>query len=79
MAIGAVILFFGLVIDRLIGDPRSNFHPVALIGRFIGLWGRTNFYSPRTERFIGIVGWLLTVGIAILPCLLILLYAPWYI
>lgn len=79
MAIGAVILFFGLVIDRLIGDPRSNFHPVALIGRFIGLWGRTNFYSPRTERFIGIFGWILTVGIAILPCLLVLLYAPWYI
>lgn len=79
MAFGAITLFFGLVIDRLIGDPRSNFHPVALIGRFIGLWGRTNFYSPRTERFIGIVGWLLTVGIAILPCLLVLLYAPWYI
>lgn len=79
MAFGAVILFFGLVIDRLIGDPRSNFHPVALIGRFVGLWGRTNYYSPRTERFIGICGWLLTVSIALLPCLLILLYTPWYI
>ncbi|WP_319377996.1 adenosylcobinamide-phosphate synthase CbiB [uncultured Methanocorpusculum sp.] len=79
MAFGAVILFFGLVIDRLIGDPRSTYHPVALIGRFIGLWGRTNYYHPRTERFIGICGWLLTVSVAILPCLLILLYTPWYI
>lgn len=79
MAIGAITLFFGLVIDRLIGDPRSNFHPVALIGRFIGLWGRTNYYHRRTERFIGICGWLLTVSIVILPCLLILLYTPWYI
>ncbi len=79
MAFGAVTLFFGLVIDRLIGDPRSNYHPVALIGRFIGLWGRTNYYSTRIERFIGICGWLLTVSIVILPCLLILLYTPWYI
>ncbi|MDD4133186.1 MAG: adenosylcobinamide-phosphate synthase CbiB [Methanocorpusculum sp.] len=79
MAFGAITLFFGLVLDRLIGDPRSAFHPVVLIGKFIGLWGRTNYYHKGFERFAGIFGWLLTVGIAILPCLLILRYAPWYI
>lgn len=79
MALGAVTLFFGLVIDRLIGDPRSNFHPVALIGKLIGLWGRTNYYNKRTERFVGICGWLFTITITILPCLLVLRYAPIYI
>jgi len=79
MAFGAVILFFGLVLDRLIGDPRSNFHPVALIGKFIGLWGRTNYYHKKFERLAGIFGWFLTVSIAILPCLLVIKYAPWYI
>jgi adenosylcobinamide-phosphate synthase len=79
MAFGAITLFFGLVLDRLIGDPRSAFHPVVLIGKFIGLWGRTNYYHKGFERTAGIFGWLLTVGIAILPCLLILRYAPSYI
>ena len=35
-----------LVVDRLIGDPHSAFHPVALLGRFIGWWGRPVLF-PR--------------------------------
>ncbi len=76
MASGALILFFGLVLDRLIGDPRSRFHPVALLGNFIALWGRVNFYPRKFERAAGISGWLLTVAVAVLPCILVLALTP---
>ena len=71
MAFGAVILFFALVLDRLIGDPRSRWHPVALLGTVIGWWGKTNYYPKRLERLTGIAGWLLTVAVFTLPFLLI--------
>ena len=76
MSFGSIILFFGLALDRLIGDPRSRFHPVALLGNLIGFWGRTNFYPRPLERAIGILGWILTVGIAFVPCVLLYLFAP---
>jgi len=71
MAFGALILFFGLLLDRIIGDPQSRFHPVSLIGSFIGLWGKRQFYSPKLERLMGIFGWIATIAICIIPCLLI--------
>lgn len=77
MAFGSVILFFALVTDRLIGDPRSRFHPVALLGSLIELWGKTHFYPPKCERAAGIAGWLLTASVAVLPCLLVIWFAPW--
>ena len=76
MPFGSIILFLGLALDRLIGDPRSRFHPVALLGNLIGFWGRTNFYPRSLERVIGILGWLVTVAVAFLPCVLIYLFAP---
>ncbi|HJK18415.1 MAG TPA: adenosylcobinamide-phosphate synthase CbiB [Methanocorpusculum sp.] len=81
MACGAIILFCAVVLDRLIGDPRSRLHPVALLGTVIGWWGKTNTYPKRLERITGIVGWLITVLIFILPFLLICLIPEtyWYI
>lgn len=76
MSFGSIILFFGLVIDRLIGDPRTRFHPVALLGNLIGFWGKTNFYPRPLERIIGVLGWLITVCIAFVPCVLLWLFAP---
>lgn len=76
MAFGALILFFGLLLDRIIGDPVSRFHPVVLLGNLIGLWGKTNTYPKSAERFVGIFGWLITVIICLIPCVLIGLFAP---
>ena len=73
MAFGAIILFCAVVLDRLIGDPRSRLHPVALLGTVNGWWGKTNTYPKRLERITGIVGWLITVLIFILPFLVICL------
>lgn len=76
MPFGSIILFLGLVLDRLIGDPSSRFHPVALLGNLIEFWGRTNFYPKSLERVIGILGWLITVAVAFVPCVLLYLFAP---
>lgn len=76
MPFGSIILFLGLVIDRLIGDPRTRFHPVALLGNLIGFWGRTNFYPKSLERVIGILGGAVTVAAAFVPCVLLYLFAP---
>ena len=73
MSFGSITLFFALALDRLIGDPRSRFHPVALLGNLIGFWGRINFYPRSLERAAGILGWLVTVGIAFVPCVLLYL------
>lgn len=79
LTLAAIILGAALIVDRLIGDPQSRWHPVALLGSFIGLWGRPEKYSPKIQRFIGIVFWVITVAIFSLPFLLFTLYAPWYL
>ena len=76
MAFGALILFLGVILDRVVGDPDSRFHPVALLGNLIGFWGRINTYPKKFERVIGILGWLGTVAVCLLPCVLICLFAP---
>ena len=76
MSFGSITLFFGLVLDRLIGDPRTRFHPVALLGNLIGFWGKTNCYPHSLERAVGILGWLSTVCIALTPCVLLWMFAP---
>ncbi|HJK65202.1 MAG TPA: adenosylcobinamide-phosphate synthase CbiB [Methanocorpusculum sp.] len=81
MAFGAIILFCAVILDRLIGDPRSRLHPVVLLGTVISWWGKTNTYPKRLERSIGVAGWLVTVVIFTLPFLLICLIPAtyWYI
>lgn len=79
MVFGGVILFFALILDRLMGDPKTKLHPVAVVGSFIGVWGRTNFYPKVLERFLGVCGWIVTVVLFLIPILLLELCAPWYL
>ena len=71
MAPAALILLLSLVIDRLFGDPETRFHPVALLGSLIGVWGRPGLYPVALQRLAGVVFALLTAVIFTLPFLLV--------
>lgn len=73
-----IILFAALVVDRLIGDPHSSLHPIAILGRFIGLWGKPEMYSPRLQYLVGIIFWLVTAVLFALPFYCFTLIAPYY-
>jgi adenosylcobinamide-phosphate synthase len=75
----AVIIPAGLLVDRLIGDPDSRYHPIALLGRFIGLWGRPSLWSPKAAKIAGIVMGSGTIILFALPFFLFSLFAPWYV
>jgi adenosylcobinamide-phosphate synthase len=77
----AVVIVFiaALVIDRLVGDPHSPWHPVALLGRFIGLWGKPQKYSPKSQRFVGVILWLVTAALFALPFYCFAAVTPWYL
>jgi len=77
--LAAIVLCAALVVDRLIGDPHSRYHPVALLGSFIGLWGKPGYYPPRLQRVAGVLFWGLTVFIFCLPFFLVSTYVPWYL
>jgi adenosylcobinamide-phosphate synthase len=79
IALVALVLFAALLVDRLIGDPHSAWHPVALIGRFIGWWGKPEYYSPNTQRFTGVILWLVTVALFAAPFYCFAALAPWYL
>jgi len=74
----AVVLCAALLVDRLIGDPHSQYHPVALLGRFIGWWGKPASYSPGWQRIAGVLFWILTVALFALPFFLFQALLPWY-
>jgi adenosylcobinamide-phosphate synthase len=75
----AFVLVAALVVDRLIGDPHSRWHPVALLGSFIGWWGKPARYPPGLQRFAGVALWIITVALFTLPALLFTIVAPWYL
>jgi adenosylcobinamide-phosphate synthase len=79
VTLAAIVLCAALVVDRLIGDPHSRFHPVAILGSFIGIWGRPEYYPRNVQRVTGILFWTLTVFLFTLPFLLVMTFAPWYI
>lgn len=66
MVILVEILLVGAVLaDALWGDPRSRWHPVALIGRWIAWWERRLLVptaSPRVKQAAGAVLALVVVG-----------------
>ena len=79
IALVAIVLFAALLVDRLIGDPQSVWHPVALIGRFIGWWGKPERYSPKIQRFTGVALWLVTIVLFAAPFYCFAALAPWFL
>ncbi len=76
MALAVLTLLLALIIDRLAGDPNSRFHPVALLGSLIAVWGRPQLYPAGLQRLAGIVFAIVTAGIFTLPFLLAERYLP---
>lgn len=72
----ALVIVLAMVIDRLLGDPHSRFHPVALLGRLIGLWGRPVLFPVRFQRAAGVFFWAVTTGIVVLPAAALTVLAP---
>jgi adenosylcobinamide-phosphate synthase len=77
IALSVVVLLAALMVDRLFGDPHSAYHPVALLGRFIGWWGRPELFPPTVQRCAGVVLWLITATLFTLPFYLVAKEAPW--
>lgn len=74
-----LVVFLALVADRLIGDPHSAFHPVALLGKFIGWWGRPSLFPVALQRCAGVMFWILTAALFALPFYLVAVTAPWFV
>ncbi|MDD1695723.1 MAG: adenosylcobinamide-phosphate synthase CbiB [Methanoregula sp.] len=72
-----IVLIAALFVDRLIGDPHSQWHPVALLGRFIGWWGKPGNYSPGYQRLAGVIFWLITAILFALPFYYFAMVSPW--
>lgn len=79
ITLAAIVFCAALIVDRLIGDPHSRYHPVALLGSFISIWGRPEYYPQKLQRVAGIVFWVITVFLFCLPFFLIAMFAPWYL
>ncbi len=74
-----LVLPLALLVDRLIGDPHSRIHPVALLGSFIGWWGKPGKYSRETQRAMGLILWIVTIILFATPFVLVELLLPWYV
>lgn len=77
-ALNGCLILLALAIDRITGDPHTPWHPVALLGRVIGWWGRPALYGERSARVAGAVFWAVTVALFTLPFLLFQAIVPWY-
>lgn len=77
--INALILPLALLVDRICGDPNSRYHPVALLGSFIGWWGRPSAWPVTFHRCAGIVLWVLTAAAFTIPFFLAAYLLPWYL
>lgn len=75
----AIVLVAALAVDRLIGDPHSAFHPVAILGRFIGWWGKPSRYPPPLQRVAGILFWIVTAAVFAIPYFIAGTWLPWFL
>lgn len=76
MVFAALTLVLALVIDRLVGDPHTPLHPVALFGRFVGWWGRPDLYPVRLQAAAGALLWAVSACLFAAPFYLVERYAP---
>jgi adenosylcobinamide-phosphate synthase len=74
-----LVLAAALAVDRLLGDPQSRLHPVALLGRFIGWWGDPAGWAPRLQRTAGVVCGIGTACLFALPFLIVDRFAPLWV
>jgi adenosylcobinamide-phosphate synthase len=74
----AIVLPLALLVDRVVGDPDSRVHPVVLLGRLIGWWGKPEKWPRRSRKIAGAVMWILTVFIFAAPFFLVTIALPWY-
>jgi len=79
IALSVLVLLAALVVDRLFGDPHAAYHPVALLGRFIGWWGRPDLFPRWIQRCAGVVFWMVTASLFALPFYLVAKAAPWFL
>jgi adenosylcobinamide-phosphate synthase len=79
IAFPVLVLILSLVADRILGDPHTPCHPVALLGRFIGWWGRPDLLPPSLQRCAGVVFWVITAALFALPFYLVTVIAPWFL
>ena len=79
-----VVLLLAVLLDLLIGDPRVDYHPVALIGRLISVWER-RLYRRAMSAGHGaaslpakrVAGALLVLGTVLPVWLLVYLCLTW--
>ncbi|WP_067047257.1 adenosylcobinamide-phosphate synthase CbiB [Methanofollis ethanolicus] len=76
MVPAALTLGAALALDRIVGDPHTPFHPVALFGRFVGWWGRPSCYPPALQRAAGVVLWAVSAALFALPFWCVESFAP---
>jgi adenosylcobinamide-phosphate synthase len=79
VGLAGTVLILALIVDRLIGDPHSALHPVAMLGRFIGWWGRPALWPVWLHRAAGVFFWVATAFLFALPFFLFGRFAPWLI
>jgi adenosylcobinamide-phosphate synthase len=69
------VLFLAVVLDIIIGDPRSSYHPVVLIGKLISAWEHLLYRQasfPAVKRMAGallVLGTVLPVWLLVHLCL----------
>ena len=74
--VAVAVLALALVVDRAVGDPHSPYHPIALLGRAIAWWGRSNRWGVRWHRVVGIAGLVGTAALFAAPYLVVERFAP---
>jgi adenosylcobinamide-phosphate synthase len=71
------VLFLAVLLDLLIGDPRVDYHPVALIGKLISAWERLLYRGTSSQPAKRVAGALLVLGTVLPVWLLVYLCLTW--